>query len=138
MDPKVALIGGLPLFRSLGRRDLEALGANSEEIDAPAGKVLATQGSHGQEFFVISSGAASVERDGVHVADLGPGDYFGELALIAAIPRTATVTCTEPTRLIVLGNREFAALRMDHPEIELCLLRTVAERLARLEDDRPH
>jgi CRP-like cAMP-binding protein len=136
MDQKVDAIGRLPIFAKLPRRDLEALAANSEEVDEPVGKVLTTQGSQGSEFFVIMSGAASVERDGRHLNDLGPGDHFGELALLARIPRTATVTCTAPTRVLVLGSREFAALRMDHPEIENCLLREVAERLAALETDR--
>jgi CRP-like cAMP-binding protein len=138
MDQKVALIGGLPLFSKLNRHDLEALGSRAEEIDVPAGKVLAAQGGYGTEFFVIADGTVSVERDGRVVNQLGPGDHFGELALIADIPRTATVTTTAPSRLIVLGAREFKALRMDHPDIELCLLREVAARLASLEGDRPH
>ena len=138
MDQKVEAIGRLPIFAKLSRRDLEALAANSEEIDEPPGKVLAAQGTYGTEFFVIVSGAASVERDGRHLRDLGPGDHFGELSLLAHIPRTATVTCSAPSRLIVLGSREFAALRMDHPDIENCLLREVAERLATLEPDRAH
>jgi len=138
MDQKVDAIGRLPIFAKLSKRDLESLAANSEEIDEPAGKVLAAQGSYATEFFVIVSGAVSVERDGRHLRDLGPGDHFGELSLLAHIPRTATVTCTTPTRLIVLGSREFAALRLDHPDIENCLLREVAQRLATLERDRAH
>ena len=96
MDQKVDAIGRLPIFAKLSKRDLEALAANSEEIDEPAGKVLAAQGTYATEFFVIVSGAVSVERDGQHLRDLGPGDHFGELSLLAHIPRTATVTCTAP------------------------------------------
>ena len=138
MDQKVELLGRLPLFAHMGRRDLEALAARCEEVDVPAGKVLAEQGHNGTEFFVLADGAVSVERDGVHVRDLGPGESFGELALLANIARTATVTTTQPSRLIVLGAREFATLRMDHPEIENRLLRTIVDRLAALEHDRPH
>lgn len=138
MDQKVDVLGHLPLFAHLGRRDLEALAAQCEEVDVAAGKVLAEQGRSGSEFFMLVDGAVSVERDGEHLRDLGPGDSFGELALLANIPRTATVTTTRPSRLIVLGAREFASLRLDHPEIETRLLRTVAERLASLEPDRPH
>ena len=138
MDHKVELLGRLPLFADLERRDLEALAAQCEETDVPAGKVLAEQGHRGTEFFVLADGAVSVERDGAHVRDLGPGAWFGELALLANIARTATVTTTQPSRLIILGAREFAALRMDHPQIESNLLRTVAERLASLEHDHPH
>ena len=80
----------------------------------------------------------SVERDGVALREMGPGASFGELALLANIARTATVTTTTPSRLVIIGAREFAALRHDHPEIESSLLKTVAERLAKLEQDRPH
>ena len=138
MDAKVEMLGRLPLFAHLGRRDLEALAARCEEVDVAAGKVLARQGDYGAEFFVIAEGAVSVERDGVALREMGPGASFGELALLANIARTATVTTTTPSRLVIIGAREFAALRHDHPEIESSLLKTVAERLAKLEQDRPH
>ena len=138
MDQKLALLKQLPLFANFNDHDLVALGRTSDEIDVPAGKVLASQGHYGAEFYVIVDGTVKVERDGQHLRDLGPGESFGELALIANIARTATVTCITPCRLIMLGAREFDALRRDHPDIEANILRTMAERLARLESDRPH
>jgi CRP/FNR family transcriptional regulator, cyclic AMP receptor protein len=138
MDQKLELLKQIPLFAQLNDHDLQALGQNCEEIDVPAGKVLASQGHYGSEFFVIVDGTVSVERDGQHLRDLGPGESFGELALIANIARTATATCVTPCRLFVLPAREFNVLRRDHPEIEARILHTMAERLARLEADRPH
>ena len=138
MDQKQRLLSQVPFFSGLKARDLDAIAHASDEIDAKPGKVLAAQGSAGHEFYVIVEGTVSVERDGQHLRDLGAGDTFGELALVARIPRTATVTCTTPCRLIVLGSREFNALRLDHPEIESGMLRVVAQRLADLEADRAH
>ena len=138
MDQKQRLLSQVPFFAGLKSRDLDAIAHASDEIDAKPGKVLAAQGSAGHEFYVIVEGTVSVERDGEHLRDLGAGDTFGELALVARIPRTATVTCTSPCRLIVLGAREFNALRLDHPEIESGMLRVVAQRLAALEADRAH
>ena len=138
MDQKQRLLSQVPFFAGLKSRDLDAIAHASDEIDAKPGKVLAAQGSAGHEFYVIVEGTVSVERDGEHLRDLGAGDTFGELALVARIPRTATVTCTSPCRLIVLGAREFIALRLDHPEIESGMLRVVAQRLADLEADRAH
>jgi len=138
MDQKQRLLSQVPFFAGLKSRDLDAIAHASDEIDAKPGKVLAAQGTAGHEFYVIVEGTVSVERDGEHLRDLGAGDTFGELALVARIPRTATVTCTSPCRLIVLGAREFNALRLDHPEIESGMLRVVAQRLADLEADRAH
>ena len=78
----------------------------TDEVSVPAGKDIVTQGSLGHEFYLIVDGKAEVSRDGTTVAELGPGQYFGELALLDGAVRNATVTATEPTDLLVLGQRK--------------------------------
>ena len=136
MDPKVQLLAAVPLLAGLKRHDLEAVAGLCDEVDLPAGRVVARQGSTGDAFYVISDGTVAVDRDGQHLRDLGPGGFFGELALLGRVPRTATVTTTTPVRLFVVGHREFNTLVADHPSIQGSLLNAVAERIAVLEPER--
>ncbi|MEO5884569.1 MAG: cyclic nucleotide-binding domain-containing protein [Candidatus Limnocylindrales bacterium] len=138
MDQKLDLLARVPLLAGLGRKDLEHVGQICDEVDLPAGRVVAKQGDHAAEFFVVVDGQVSVDRDGQHLRDLGPGDFFGELALLAHIPRTASVTCTSACRFLVLGSREFKTLLADHPAIQNAVLKAVAQRVATLEPDHPH
>lgn len=138
MDQKLALLGKVPLLAGLDRKDLEHVGRLCEEVDVGAGKVVARQGDYATEFFVIVDGQVRVERDGAHLRDLGAGDFFGELAMLANIPRTATVTTTSPCRFLVLGSREFNSLLHDHPGIQHTVLHAVAQRVASLEPHLPH
>lgn len=138
MDQKLALLGKVPLLAGLGRKDLEQVGRLCEEIDVAAGKTVARQGDRATEFFVIVDGQVSIERDGEHLRDMGPGDFFGELAMLANIPRTATVTTTTAARLLVLGSREFNALIHDYPAIQHAVMHAVAQRVASLEPHHPH
>ena len=78
---------------------------------------------------MIASGAAAVDRDGKPIASLGSGDFFGEIALVTGSPRTATVTSTEPSTLLVLGDREFWRLVDEAPSIQTSVLKVLAERL---------
>lgn len=135
MDRKLELLAGVPLLARLDRKDLTAIAAMCDEVDVPAGKAVARQGEYGGEFYVVLDGKLTVDRDGGHLADLGPGSFFGELALLAKIQRTATVTTTTPSRLLVLGSREFTALLQDHPSIQGAVLQAVAERMAHMEPD---
>jgi CRP/FNR family cyclic AMP-dependent transcriptional regulator len=129
-ERKVELIGGVPLFARCSRRQLRTIAALADEIERPAGKVLAKQGTPGREFFVIVDGAAEVRRDSKRLALLGPGDFFGEIALVTRAPRTATVALIEHSSLLVLAEREFDALLKDQPEIQTRILRALADRLA--------
>lgn len=138
MDRKLELLARVPLLAGLDRKDLERVGSIADQVDLPAGRTVARQGEYGSEFYVIVDGAASVERDGQHLTDLGPGAFFGELALLAHIQRTATVTTTAPSSLLVIGAREFRALLDDQPRIVRTLLQVVAERVARTEQAHSH
>lgn len=138
MDRKLELLARVPLLSGLDRKDLERVGSIADQVDLAAGRTVARQGEYGSEFYVIVDGAASVERDGQHLTDLGPGAFFGELALLAHIQRTATVTTTAPSSLLVIGAREFRALLDDQPRIVRTLLQVVAERVARTEQAHSH
>jgi CRP/FNR family cyclic AMP-dependent transcriptional regulator len=118
----------IPLFRNLSRRDLERLARWADDVDVKAGRHLVDQGAFAHEFMVIESGSAEVTVDGKHIADLGPGDFFGEMALLAEHRRTATVTATSDLRVIVMHEREFRAMEDRMPE--------VARRIRAVMDDR--
>lgn len=137
-DPKLALLKSIPLFARLGSREIGRLGELFDEIDVAAGKVLMREGETGGEMFVVASGRVAVERAGVSIADRGPGDVIGEIALLSEGPRTATVTTTEPCRLFVLGHREFHALMNEQPALRLQILDGLATRIRALEIDAAH
>jgi CRP/FNR family cyclic AMP-dependent transcriptional regulator len=107
----------VPLFAGLGKRDIEVLGRIADELDVKAGRALCTQGDVGREFFIIEAGHAEVTRDGEHVADLGPGDFFGEMALLEDDRRTATVTAKEPMTVIAMTGSDFRGLRQTMPSV---------------------
>lgn len=138
MDQKIELLRKVPLLAGLNKHDLEQVSRLCDEVDLAEGKVVARQGTHAEEFFVILEGTVRIDRDGQHLRDLGPGDFFGELAMLARILRTATATCATPCRLLVLGHREFNGLLANYPTIQTAVLRTLAERIATLEPDRTH
>jgi CRP-like cAMP-binding protein len=97
--------------------ELAEVAGLAEEVSVPAGHELTREGEPGREFLVIVEGAATVVRDGEAVATLGPGDFLGEIALLVRAPRTATVTTTEPTRLLVFDDRAFRELTERIPSL---------------------
>ena len=123
-----ARLKDVPFFSSISKKDLAAVAQQTDEIDVPEGKVLAREGDIGQEFFVIDSGAAEVTRGGEHVADLGPGDFFGEMALLEAERRTATVTASSAMELIVMTRSSFRALDRTMPEVHATVAQAIAGR----------
>lgn len=127
-------LGSVPLFSSCTTRDLQKIAKASDEVTIDEGKVLVEQDAIGHEFFVIVEGTAQVTRNGHDVATMGPGDYFGELALFDGGPRTATVTATGPMRVLVLGQREFAGLLDEVPGLTHKVLATLARRIRDLDD----
>lgn len=127
-------LGSVPLFSSCTTRDLQKIAKASDEIAIDEGKVLVEQDAVGHEFFVIVEGTAQVSRNGHDVATMGPGDYFGELALFDGGPRTATVTATSAMKVLVLGQREFAGLLDEVPGLTHKVLATLAARIRELDD----
>ncbi len=126
---KTDLLRSVPLFEHCSRRELGKIASITDEIAVDDGKVLISEGDRGREFFVIISGDVEVRRKGRKVATLGPGTFFGEMALLSNQPRTATVTAVTPLRLLVIADRAFVDLLDAMPELWLKVARSLAERL---------
>jgi CRP-like cAMP-binding protein len=103
-------VARMPLFRELSPAELDLLLARLVPLEVRPGETIIRQGELGQRFYLIRSGTVEVERDGARLAQLGPGEAFGEIALLLDVPRTATVTASEPTRLLALEARDFRDL----------------------------
>jgi len=129
-------LASVPLFEGLSKKELQLVAQLSTYLEEPAGAVLTTQGHAGHEFIIVLEGEVEVRRDDRVIATRGAGTYIGEIALIDHRPRTATVVTTKPTKIEVIGQREFAGLLAEVPEISQKLLPSVARRLADLEAER--
>jgi CRP/FNR family cyclic AMP-dependent transcriptional regulator len=128
----------VPLFSDLSKRGLRRVVRAASEIDEPEGTVLVREGDLGREMYVLVDGYARVTRKNRKVAEMGPGDFFGELAFLSHAPRSATVTATSPVRLMILGSRELEALIHEEPQIGTKMLGTVAKRLREVESSPRH
>ena len=122
-------LANVPLFSACSRKDLGLVAKRAEDVKVDGGKVLVSEGAAGAEFFVIIDGTAKISRHGQEVAKLGPGSFFGDLALLDRAPRNATITAETPMELVVLGQREFAALIDEVPGFAHKLLAGLARRL---------
>lgn len=124
----VARLRVVPLFSACSDKELRFIAAHVEELDFPAGTVLCREGRPGGDFFVILDGQAEVEgRHGK--ATLGPGEFFGEIALLDHGPRTATVTAATPLRCLVLGPPQFRDVLHSNAAIAVKMLHVVTQRL---------
>jgi CRP/FNR family transcriptional regulator, cyclic AMP receptor protein len=117
------------LFSTSSNKDLRTIRRALEEVTVPAGRVLCEQGTIGREFFFIVSGEASVRRNKRKVASLGPGQYFGELALLDRRPRSATVVSDTEMNLLVLGQRQFNGVLDAVPALSRKMMAAMATRL---------
>ena len=134
IDERLAKV---PLFANLDKKHLQHISSLVTQIDVKQGKTLTREGEHGNEFIIILEGKAEVKVGDDVVATRGPGDYFGEIALISNQPRTATVTATTPMKIEVIGRREFQTMLHDNPGIATELLGIAADRIAE-NDERSH
>ena len=128
----------IELFESLSEAARRTIAQHAEELDVPEGTDLARQGEFAYEFFVIQEGSAEVLRDGQHIADLGPGDFFGELSVLDGRPRTAQVVATGPTSCLALSTWDFEAVVHDQPSVAMAILRGLAGRLRDLTEADRH
>ena len=126
MDP--ARLSKLPLFSDLSEKEREQIGRWADEVDVPAQKHLIDQGQFGYEFFVIEEGKAEVKRGEESIAQLGPGDFFGEIALLEADRRTASVVATEPMRAIVMTRQQFISMEESMPSVAATITQAVEAR----------
>jgi CRP-like cAMP-binding protein len=120
----------VPFFSAMSKGDLAAVAQQTDEIDVPAGKVLAREGDFGEEFFLIDAGTAQVTRGGEPIAELGPGDFFGEMALLEQLPRTASARSVEKSQLHLLYRSKLDTLLHSYPRIGISILGHLAQILS--------
>jgi CRP-like cAMP-binding protein len=134
-NTKVAALARSPLFEGLSRKQLASIARVSDDLEVPAGTVLCAEGTRGREFFVIVAGEATVTRGGRPIATLGVGDFFGEIALLERVKRTATVTAATPLGFFVISSQAFGSVVDADRTIERRLLHTLARRLLATTND---
>jgi CRP/FNR family transcriptional regulator, cyclic AMP receptor protein len=106
----------IPLFEEVGDEELAQIAPFAQEVSVEAGKVLVREGDFSYEFMAIEDGTAEVTRGGEHVADLGAGDFFGEVGLLEKTLRNATVTAKTPVRLVTLTGWDLRRVERTAPE----------------------
>jgi CRP/FNR family transcriptional regulator, cyclic AMP receptor protein len=128
-NAKLELIKRVPLFSGCSRRELDEIAAIADELSIAEGTDLTHEGAAGHEFIVLIDGSADVRRKGRKINTLGAGDFLGEIALVTGAPRTATVTTTSPSRMLVVTARDFRTLLRHMPSLQIKVLEALAARL---------
>ena len=128
-DTKADALGRCPFFAGLSRNELLEVAKVTEDLEVAEGKALTREGQSGSEFFVIVEGNATVSVGGEARATLGPGDYFGEIALIDEGTRSASITAATDLLCYGLTAWEFRPFVEEHPQVAWTLLQTLAKRL---------
>jgi len=129
-DDYIKYLAQVPLFSGCSQDELRRLSRHTTEIPVAEGHVLVKEGDPGLEFFIVVDGHARVTRRGRKVGELGPGSFFGELAVLIDRPRNATVTALGPMEVIVLTRREFTAALEEAPRLSRKIMTGMAARLA--------
>jgi CRP-like cAMP-binding protein len=119
----------LDLFGGLSDEQLEQVAGWSQEVEVEIGQYLIRRDGFGHEFFVILEGTAEAMDGETHLADMVPGEFFGELALIDQTPRSASVRATTPMRLAVMSRQQFLSMVQTMPPVEQRVRAKIAERL---------
>ena len=125
-----AVLADVPLFEGLSRRQLTKVANLGVARRMAPYTSIVTKGGKGDSFFVILSGKATVRRPGRRNVTLGPGDFFGEIAILRDGRRSATVTSTSPVRVLVMFGTEFRRLEAAHPEIASRIAEAMQVRVA--------
>jgi CRP/FNR family transcriptional regulator, cyclic AMP receptor protein len=118
----------IELFESLPADARRAIAQHADELDIPEGTKLARQGDFAYEFFVIEDGTAEVSRDGERIAELGPGDFLGEMGIVGKVVRNATVVTTSPARVIVMSEQDFRSMARSNPAVAARISAAVEQR----------
>jgi CRP-like cAMP-binding protein len=129
VDP--SRLKSIPLFADLSDQDRAQVARWADELDVPEGKHLVDQGRFAHEFFVIEEGTAEVRQGDEKLTELGPGDFFGEIALIEADRRTASVIATSPMQTIVMFGRDFRQMEAQMPSVAARIRQAIEERRPR-------
>jgi CRP/FNR family cyclic AMP-dependent transcriptional regulator len=118
----------LPLFSSLGKGDLRNIASHTDEVEMREGEELLHQGDFAYEFMVIVDGQAGVIRDGEQVAELGPGDFLGEIAALEKSHRNATVVASCAMKVVVMTARDLRHIAREMPDVDGQLREAARER----------
>ncbi len=123
----VSQLKTVELFADVPDENLAKIAPFTKVDEYAEGKVVVKEGGYSNDFYVIQDGTAKVEREGGHLADLGPGDVFGEQGLLEKQQRSATVTATDTLRVIKIEHWELSRMRKSMPEVVEQLQRRVSE-----------
>jgi CRP-like cAMP-binding protein len=129
MKKQIELLQAVPLFSLSGKKQLRSVAHEFKIREAREGEQLTEQGGYGREFFVVLSGTARCEVDGRQIRTFSSGSFFGELALLAGGPRSATITAETPMELLVLDRGDFRMLLRSAPDVAIKVLASLAARL---------
>jgi CRP/FNR family cyclic AMP-dependent transcriptional regulator len=128
-----ARLRAIPLFEGLGKKERREVAGQADEVDVEAGRHLVREGEFAYEFFAIEEGAAEVRRGDQLLAELGPGDFFGEMGLIGQVTRNASVVATTPSRVLVLTGRAFRHIERELPAVSKQIRKAIEDRCRQLE-----
>ena len=131
---RIELLRGVDLFQSCTKTELARIASLTTDYDAKAGTLLTVRGEPGTDFFVIVEGSATATRNCMDIAKLGPGSFFGELALLDRGERTATVVADTDMRLLVVAQREFSSLLDTAPSVAIEIIVELGGRLRRTDE----
>jgi len=120
----------VPFFAKLSKRELATVAQQTDEVDVEPGSVLAREGDFGHEFFVIIDGKAEVLQKETPVAELGPGEFFGEMALIDEDRRVATVKAISAMKVLVMTRASFRHIDRSMPEVHASVVEAISQRRA--------
>ena len=127
---KLELLGGVPLFAGCSKGELRWVAGITTEEFFDAGAEVIREGELGWDFFVIVEGQADVRRARRELSTMGPGDFFGEIALVADLPRTATIIASTDLVVLAISDVDFRALLLDQPKIAQKVLHSLGVRIA--------
>ncbi|HZA60848.1 MAG TPA: cyclic nucleotide-binding domain-containing protein [Actinomycetota bacterium] len=128
-DEKLELLAKVPLFSLCTKKELQLIGQLTDQLDIPQGDVLTREGEPGREFYVIAEGKAKVVLRDTELATLGPGDFFGEMAIVDQGPRAATITAETPMRAYLVDHQAFWTMVAEAPSVAQSVMRALAQRL---------
>jgi CRP/FNR family transcriptional regulator, cyclic AMP receptor protein len=137
-EARIALLRQVGLFQGVTDDGLAAVAARSTEIAFEEGRTIVRQGEVGTGFFLIAEGRARVVRDGRAIAELGPGQFFGELSLLDQQPRIANVVAETRVDCLALASWDFESILSLQPGVALAILRGVARRLRAVSEEHSH
>jgi CRP/FNR family transcriptional regulator, cyclic AMP receptor protein len=126
MDEK--RLESIPLFAELSKKERRGVAQRADEVDIEAGREIVREGEFPYEFFAIEEGTAEVKRGEQHLAELGPGDFFGEMGLIGKAPRNASVIARSPVTAVVMTGPAFRAIDRELPKVAREIRKAIDER----------